>query len=75
MAGVETGSMVSTLVRTLLAAGAMGLAVVAFIMALPGLHPLFIAGGGGLLGIAVYLGAGLILGLEEIRWMPRLVGR
>lgn len=75
MAGVETASMIRTLVRTLLAAGAMGLAVVAFIMALPGLHPLFIAAGGGLLGIVVYLGAGFILGLEEIRWMPRLVGR
>ena len=75
MAGVEAGSMVNTLVRTLLAAGAMGAAVVAFIALLPAISPLFIAAGGGVLGVAVYLGAGLLLKVEEIRLMPRLVGR
>jgi putative peptidoglycan lipid II flippase len=75
MAGVEAGSIVRTLLLTLLAAGVMGVAVIAFIYSVPGLSPLLIAAGGGLVGITVYLGAGLLLGLEEIRWMPRLVGR
>jgi putative peptidoglycan lipid II flippase len=75
MAGVEAGSMANTLVRTLLAAGAMGGAVLAFITLLPASHPVFITAGGGLLGLAVYLSAGLLLGVQEIRLIPRLVGR
>jgi putative peptidoglycan lipid II flippase len=75
MAGVEAGSIARTLLLTLLAAGVMGVAVIAFIYSLPGLSPLLVAAGGGLVGIMVYLGTGLLLGLEEIRWMPRLVGR
>jgi putative peptidoglycan lipid II flippase len=75
MAGVEAGSIVRTLLLTLLAAGVMGVAIVAFTNSLSDLSPLLVAVGGGLVGIMVYLGAGLLLGLEEIRWMPRLVGR
>lgn len=75
MAGVEAGSMINTLVRTLLAAGAMGAAIMTFTTFAPGLPPLVVAGGGGALGLAVYLVAGLLLGVEEIRLMPRLVGR
>lgn len=75
LAGVEAGSMVSTLVRTLLAAGAMGAAVIAFTTLFPGLPPLAVAAGGGALGLAAYLTVGLLLGIEEIRLIPRLVGR
>lgn len=75
MAGVEAGSIVNTLIRTLLAAGAMGAAIVAFTTLFPALSPLFIAAGGGVLGVAVYLLVGLLLGVEEIRLMPRLIGR
>lgn len=75
MAGVEAGSLLDTLVRTLLAAGAMGLAVIAFINLFPTLPPLFVAAGGGILGVTVYLVTGLLLGVEEIRLIPRLVGR
>ena len=53
----------------------MGAAVMAFTNLLPWLPPLFVAAGGGLLGITVYLIAGLLLGVQEIRLMPRLVGR
>jgi peptidoglycan biosynthesis protein MviN/MurJ (putative lipid II flippase) len=75
MAGVEAGSILRTLLLTLLAAGVMGVAVITFVYSLPNPSPLLVAAGGGLVGVMVYLGAGLLLGLEEIRWMPRLVGR
>ena len=74
LAGVEAGAIVNTLVRTLLAAGAMGLAVVAFIASLPALSPLLVAAGGGALGVLVYLVASLLLGVREIRLAPRLLG-
>ncbi len=75
MAGVEAALMVNTLIRALLAAGAMGAAVAGFMALLPDLSPALVAAGGGALGVGVYLGAGLLLGVQEIRWMPRLVGR
>jgi len=75
MAGVEAGSVLNTLARVLLSAGAMGAAIVAFTTLFPGLAPVFVAVGGGALGLAVYLGVGLLLGVKEIRLMPRLVGR
>jgi putative peptidoglycan lipid II flippase len=75
MTGVEAGSLLGTLVRTLLAAGVMGSVVVIFTTLLPGLSPLFIAGAGGGLGLLAYVAAALLLGLEEIRAVPRLVGR
>ncbi len=73
LAGVEAGAMLNTLVRTLLAAGAMGAVIIAYTSLLPALSPLFIAAGGGVLGLTVYLIAGLLLGVEEIRLIPRLV--
>jgi hypothetical protein len=75
MAGVEAGPMISTLARTLLAAGAMGTVILIFTMLWPALPPLLIAAGGSFLGLIVYIGVGLLLGIEEIRMAPRLVGR
>ncbi|HXV97370.1 MAG TPA: murein biosynthesis integral membrane protein MurJ [Anaerolineae bacterium] len=75
MAGVEAGPMISTLARTLLAAGAMGAVMLIFTTLWPALPPFIIAVGGGFLGLIVYIGAGLLLGIEEIRMAPRLVGR
>jgi putative peptidoglycan lipid II flippase len=75
LAGVEVGPLLSTLARTLLAGGVMGGVILAFTTFWPGLPPLFVAAGGGLLGVLVYLLAGLLLGVEEIRLVPRLVGR
>lgn len=75
MAGVEAGSMLNTLGKTLLAAGVMGAAVLFFITLFPTLPPLLIAGVGGLLGVVVYMAMGLILKLDEFRLVPRLVRR
>jgi len=75
MAGVEAGAILKTLGRTLLASGAMGAAVLAFIFLFPTLPTVVVAGLGGILGVMVYLGAGLLLKVEEIKLMPRLVGR
>jgi hypothetical protein len=75
LAGVESGPLLVTLVRTLLAAGVMGGAILGFTLVWPALSPLFIIAGGGVLGVLVYIAAGLLLGLEEIRLVPRLVGR
>jgi putative peptidoglycan lipid II flippase len=75
LAGVEAGSMLNTLIRTLLAAGVMGAVIIAFMTAAPGLSPLALAAVGGMLGLGVYVGIGLLLGVEEIRLVPRLVGR
>ncbi|MCG3211631.1 MAG: putative lipid II flippase MurJ [Anaerolineae bacterium] len=75
LGGVEAGSLTSTLLRTLLAALAMGAAILGFNALLPGLPPIVVAGAGGGLGLLVYLAAGLALGVQEIRLLPRLVGR
>jgi putative peptidoglycan lipid II flippase len=75
MASVEAETLIRTLVRTLLAAGLMGLAVFMFMRLWPGLPPLGLAAGGGAIGLAVYLLAGLWLGVDEIRLIPRLASR
>ena len=75
LGGIQAGSMLNTAVRALPASVAMGAAIVAFTAAAPGLHPAVTAAIGGLLGVAVYLGAGLLLGVQEIRLLPRLMGR
>jgi putative peptidoglycan lipid II flippase len=75
LSGVEAGALLHTLGRTLLAAGLMGGAVLALSAALSGLSPLLLAATGGLLGVLVYIGAGLLLGVEEIRLLPQLVRR
>lgn len=75
MAGVEVRPLLSTLARTTLAAGAMGAAILAFITFVPALSPLLVAAAGGILGVLVYIVAGLLLGLEELRAVPRLIRR
>ncbi len=75
MGGIEAGTLVNTLIRTLVAALIMGGIVVAFTTLLPALSPFLIVVGGGTLGLLAYLGAGLLLGVKEIRLLPRLVGR
>jgi putative peptidoglycan lipid II flippase len=75
LGGVYAGSILNTLIRTLLAAGAMGLVILAFTAFAPNLSPLLVAAIGGALGISVYLVTGLLLQVEEIRLIPRLVGR
>ena len=67
--------MVSTFLRTLLAAGIMGAVVLSFTSLLPTLSPLLIIIVGGGLGLAIYLGMGILFGVKEIRLVPRLVGR
>jgi hypothetical protein len=42
---------------------------------LPTLSPILIIAGGGALGLGVYLSVGILFGVEEIRLVPRLVGR
>lgn len=75
MGGVEAGSVAGTMGATLLAAGAMGLAVASFARLWPELSPLYLAAGGGALGLLTYVVVGLLLGVKEIRLIPRLVGR
>jgi putative peptidoglycan lipid II flippase len=75
MAGVEFRPLLSTLARTTLAAGAMGVAILAFTALVPMLSPLVVAATGGILGVLVYIVAGLLLGLEELRAVPRLIRR
>jgi putative peptidoglycan lipid II flippase len=75
LGGIEAASMLATLLRTLLAALAMGAVIAGFTALLPGLPPLAMTVIGGGLGVVVYLGAGLLLGVREIRLLPRLVGR
>ncbi len=75
MAGVEAGALGRTLGRTLLAAGLMGLAVFFFMFFWPDLPPLVLAGVGGAGGLMVYLAAGLLLGVEEIRLLLYSVGK
>jgi putative peptidoglycan lipid II flippase len=75
MAGVEAGSMLNTLGRTLLAAGTMGVAVLAFLTLFPTLPPILVAGLGGFLGVTIYIIMGLILKMDELRLVPHLVRR
>ena len=74
MGDIEARAILSTLIRALLAAGAMGIAVMAFTTALPDLPPILAVIGGGTLGVTVYLAAGLLLGIYEIRLAFRLLG-
>jgi putative peptidoglycan lipid II flippase len=72
MAGVETNSMLKTFGRTLLAAGAMGAAILVFINFAPMFSPPVVAVIGGGLGIGVYVGVGLVLGVEEIKLLSKI---
>jgi putative peptidoglycan lipid II flippase len=73
--GIEAKNIMNTLIRTLLAAGAMGLAVLSFIFFFGQIPPVLIIAVGGALGLTVYLGTGWLLRIEEIRLLPRLIGR
>jgi putative peptidoglycan lipid II flippase len=73
--GIEAQAIGRTLLRTLLAAGAMGLAVIAFTQFFDQLPPILTIALGGALGLAVYLAAGWLLRIEEIKLLPRLAGR
>jgi len=73
LGGIQAEAITNTLLRSLLAATVMGLAVVAFTTALPTLSPLFITSGGGFIGLGAYLIAGFLFRVEEIRLLPRLV--
>jgi putative peptidoglycan lipid II flippase len=70
MAGIEAGSITNTLVRTLLAAGAMGAAVWVLTTVAPMLPPPGVIVAGGILGLSVYVGAGLGVGMEELKLVP-----
>lgn len=74
LSGIEAGAITKTLLQTLAAAVIMGLSVLGFALPFPNLPPIIIAGVGGVLGMGVYFGVGLLLGVEELRLIPRLVG-
>lgn len=76
--GVEGRQIGRTLLRAGLASAAMGVAVTVFLgqAASAGLGSLMIVVLGGLLGLATYVVAGLLLGVRELRELPRaLLGR
>jgi putative peptidoglycan lipid II flippase len=75
LGGMDGRRMVSSLARIGLAAGVMGLALGGFARAQWFTSPLILAGGGVLLGAAVYLIASLLLGVEEVAALRRLVRR
>jgi putative peptidoglycan lipid II flippase len=73
--GIEGRALGVSLLRTALAAALMGAAVVGYRVLLPGAG-LLVAGAGGLaLGAVVYVLAALVLGSEEVRGLPGLLGR
>jgi hypothetical protein len=53
----------------------MAAAIIGFMAVFSTLPPIALAGGGGMVGLAVYLAAGLLLGVKEIRFLPRLMRR
>jgi len=76
--GVEGGQILRSLLRVLLASAIMGLAVAAALLVVQrsGYGALVQLLAGGLVGVAVYLGAGLLLGVQELRRLPAaLFGR
>lgn len=75
LAGVEAGRMAATLGRAILAAAVMSAAIFAFRLVLPQAGPLLYGFGGGLIGLAAYIAAGLLLRIEEFQLMPQLAWR
>ena len=61
--------------RTSLAALGMGAAIVALRAALTGVHVLLVAGIGVSVGVGIFFGLALLLGLEEARAVPGMVLR
>jgi putative peptidoglycan lipid II flippase len=75
LAGVEAGRLAASLARSGLAALVMGAAILGFGRVLPQASPLLLGFGGGVVGLAAYVLAGLVLGIEEIRLVPHLTWR
>ena len=75
LGGMDGRRLVSSLARISVAAGVMGLALSGFARAWWFTSPLILAGGGVLLGAAVYLVASLLLGVEEVAALRRLARR
>jgi peptidoglycan biosynthesis protein MviN/MurJ (putative lipid II flippase) len=71
--GIYAGEILNTLVRTLLAALVMGLAITGLMRFLPGLHPALAVGTGATVGVITYLAVGLLLGVQEIRYLSRVM--
>jgi putative peptidoglycan lipid II flippase len=72
--GVDGRRLLAHTLKAGLAAGLMGAAIIGF-QALISPGPLMLLAGGGALGCAVYFGMALLLGIDEIRRLPRLVLR
>ena len=71
--GIYAGEILNTLIRTLLAALIMGMAIVGSTRFLPELHPALAIGVGAFVGISPYLVAGLLFGVQEIRYLSRVM--
>ena len=75
MNGLEGRRTLTAFAKSGLAALAMGVVLLGWQAVLPGAGSLVLGGGGIVLGVAVYLGAALLLRVEELRAFARLVGR
>ena len=75
MNGLEGRRTLTAFAKSGLAALAMGVVLLGWQAVLPGAGSLVLGGGGVVLGVAVYLGAALLLRVEELRALARLVGR
>ncbi len=72
--GINAGRIALDTLKAGAAAGAMGLAVIAFEALLsPG--TLTLLAGGGLIGLTVYLGLALLLGIKEVKTVPLAILR
>ena len=75
MNGLEGRRTLTAFAKSGLAALVMGVVLLGWQAVLPGAGSLVLGGGGIVLGVAVYLGAALLLRVEELRALARLVGR
>ena len=75
MNGLEGRRTLTAFAKSGLAALAMGVVLLGWQAVLPGAGSLVLGGGGIVLGVAVYLGAALLLRVEELRALAGLVGR
>ena len=75
MNGLEGRRTLTAFAKSGLAALAMGVVLLGWQAVLPGAGSLVLGGGGVVLGVAVYLGAALLLRVEELRALAGLVGR
>jgi putative peptidoglycan lipid II flippase len=73
--GLEDGRLLGSILRTVLAAGLMGLGVSWFATALHGLSILIVGAGGIALGGLIYLMATLVLGSGEVKALWQMASR